>query len=143
MDFDMKMLAYCGLYCEQCSCRAAFASGDWAHLEHFPATYKKERPNLSDYDCGGCKGRSLCGACDIRDCAAARRLDSCADCGDFPCGRIEEFGNDGVPHHHGALKNLHAIRDNGVDAWFEGMRPALRCHCGERLSWYHACPRHS
>ena len=142
MHFAKAVLAYCGIYCEQCSGRAANADGDWAHLAGFPEKYKAGRPNLSDYDCEGCKGRNLCGPCAIKDCAAPRGVDSCADCADFPCEVVEAFGNDGVPHHRQALENLRSIRENGVESWFAPMRPALYCPCGKRQSWYHVCPEH-
>ena len=143
MDFDMKMLAYCGLYCEQCSVRTAFVQQDEAHLEHFPAKFKTGRTVLSDYACEGCKGRNLCGPCAIKDCASARGVDSCADCGDFPCDRIARFGTDGIAHHRQAVANLRDIREKGIDAWFAALSPALRCRCGRRQSWYHTCPEHS
>lgn len=143
MNLNMKMLAYCGIYCEQCSARTAHIERDYRHLEHFPARYKKERPDLADYDCEGCKGRCICGPCEIKRCASGKGLDSCAECDDFPCPVLAKFGNDGIPHHGQALENLRAIRAGGADAWFKNMTPALRCHCGERQSWYHICPRHN
>lgn len=142
MAFEMNMLAYCGLYCEQCSVRTAFIEQNAAHLTHIPARYGKNDADLSTCDCEGCKGRNLCGPCKIKDCAVPRGIASCADCGDFPCGVVAAFGSDGAPHHHQALANLNRIREIGVEAWFAELEPSLRCHCGERLSWYYACPRH-
>ncbi len=142
MRFDMNMLAYCGLYCELCSVRVAFAEQDLRHLENLPARYKKDRPNLAELDCGGCKGRNICGPCRLKDCAAAKALNSCADCADFPCAMLEEFGNDGAPHHHQALENLRAIHRDGIEAWYANLKPALHCHCGRRQSWYCLCPEH-
>ncbi len=142
MKFDIKMLAYCGLYCEQCSARVAFAEQDLKHVEHISAKYKRERSKLSDYDCGGCKGRCICGSCKIKDCASVKNIESCADCSDFPCELLEAFGNDGAPHHHQALENLRCIRENGTEAWFTNLKPALQCRCGKRQSWYCTCPEH-
>ena len=141
--FDPGMLAYCGLYCEQCSFRTAFVEQDWKHLAVLPLKYNVKNAELSDFDCECCRGRNLCGPCKIKDCAAPRNIGSCAECGDFPCGVIEAFGNDGVPHHRQALDNLRAIRKNGVEAWFATLNPAIYCSCGERQSWYRTCPNHS
>ena len=141
--FAMRMLAYCGLYCEQCAVRTAFVEQDWKHIAGLPGKYKKEGARLSDYACECCKGANLCGPCGIKDCAVPRNIDSCADCGDFPCAVIEAFANDGVPHHRQAMNNLLAIRENGVEAWFATLTPAIRCACGERQSWYCICPKHS
>lgn len=142
MPFNPKMLAYCGIYCEQCSARTACLEQDAKHLEHFPAKYKRERFDLSDYDCEGCKGRNLCGPCRIKDCATAGNIISCAECGDFPCRVLVEFENDGIPHHRQAVENLRTIREHGLETWFANIQPPLRCHCGERQSWYYTCPRH-
>ncbi len=146
MNFDMKMIAYCGIYCEQCSFRAAVAEQDFKHLEPLPEKYREfreGRSNLSDYACEGCKGRNLCEPCKIKDCALGKGINSCAECGLFPCETLTQFGHDGVPHHQWALENLRNIRENGVDAWFENLRPALRCHCGKRQSWYCVCHEHN
>ncbi len=143
MEFERNKLAYCGLYCEQCSCRVAVAEQDFRHLEPLPAKYRESRPRLSDYDCEGCKGRNLCGPCGIKDCASPRNIEHCGECAEFPCERLEAFGSDGRPHHAGALENLRSIRESGVEAWFEELRPALQCHCGKRKSWYCGCPEHS
>ncbi len=146
MNFDMKMLAYCGIYCEQCSCRAAVAEQDFRHLEPLPEKYREfreARSSLSDYDCEGCKGRNICEPCEIKDCALGKGIDSCAECGVFPCEMLVQFGHDGVPHHKWALENLRDIQENGVDAWFENLRPALQCDCGKRQSWYCVCHEHS
>lgn len=142
MGFDVKMLAYCGLYCEQCSARVAFLEQNAKHLEYFPAKYKVERPTLSNYDCEGCKGRNICGPCTIKSCASTKNIESCAECNSFPCATLEAFGSDGVPHHGQAIKNLQHIRLSGNEAWFENIGPTLRCHCGERQSWYYVCPLH-
>lgn len=142
MAFNMGMLAYCGLYCEQCSCRVAFAERDPRHIDPLPAKIRESRPNLSDYDCGGCKGRSICPPCGIRDCASAKNLNHCGECADFPCDRLSAFGGDGAPHHAGAVENLRSIREHGIEAWFNELKPALQCHCGKRKSWYRGCPAH-
>lgn len=142
MDFDMNLIAYCGLYCDQCSGRVAHEEQDRRHLEHFPAKYQMGRAELADFACEGCKGRNVCGPCKIKACASAQDIESCARCGGFPCELLVAFENDGVPHHRQAVENLRSIRALGVDVWFRNLTPALRCHCGERQSWYHTCPIH-
>ena len=143
MNFDPEMLAYCGLYCEQCSSRVAVAERDPAHLEPFIEKYKKERPELADWDCGGCKGRNICGPCKIKDCASAKGVVSCAECDSFPCDDVSAFEKDGWAHHREAVENLRVIRERGAEAWFEALKTALHCQCGRRQSWYRRCPEHS
>lgn len=144
MSCDMDLLAYCGLYCGLCSSRVASEEGDWKHLEHpIPASYKRGRTDLADYACGGCKGPNLCDPCAIKICASGKELDSCAACADFPCRLLDQFENDGTPHHRLGVENLREIRERGIEAWFGNLTPALRCHCGKRQSWYHTCQEHS
>lgn len=143
MDFSMKMLTYCGLYCEQCSARVAFIEQDRRHVEHIPVRYEKDLSDLSAFDCEGCKGKNICGPCAIKDCAATKAIDSCAECADFPCAVLATFGSDGAPHHEQAVENLRIIRERGIDEWFTNLHPALFCECGKRQSWYYTCPEHS
>jgi hypothetical protein len=142
MEFDESLLAYCGLYCEQCSIRTAYRERDTRHLDNIPAKYKTEYPDLSTFDCEGCKRANLCGPCTIKDCAAPKGIRSCAECAEFLCDTLSAFGHDGLPHHEQALKNLNTIRQVGIDAWFAELTPSLRCACGQRQSWYFTCPEH-
>ncbi len=141
MKLDIDQLAYCGLYCLECSFRAASETGEMRHLQGVPEKYARlaARP-LADLACPGCKGDNVCGDCAIKDCAQEKGIAVCAECGEFPCERVEAFGNDGVPHHAGALRALREIREKGLRAWFAGVEPGLGCPgCGQRQSWYFRC----
>ena len=146
MTFDITKLAYCGIYCEQCAAKVAFEEQNLKHIEAMPFKITKiavdEQDNLSVFDCECCKGRCICGPCRIKDCATQKAVQSCAECHEFPCEHIDRFANDGIPHHHIAIENLRTIRENGLEKWFEDLKPFLRCHCGERQSWYYFCPAH-
>lgn len=137
MEFDKTMLAYCGIYCGQCSFKTAYDEQDTKHLACIPYTFVQK--DLSEYNCGGCRGDCICGPCKIKPCASAKQIDSCADCGEFPCARISAFANDGIPHHADAMKNLQSIREYGREAWVEKLMPELECRCGERQTWYYRC----
>jgi hypothetical protein len=150
MDFKAEQLAYCGIYCEQCSFKAAAETGEPGHLANMPPKYSApkyvpfKQDVLGGLACPGCKGDALCGpGCEIKACASGKGLASCAGCGAFPCAILLDFANDGVPHHRWALGNLQDIRGTGVESWFERFRPSLACDCGERLSWYYKCPIHA
>lgn len=144
MIFNKNMLAYCGLYCEQCSFKVAYDTQDMKHLEHYPKSDEWSQKVLRECNCDGCKSDNcLCGDCTMQPCAVGKNLDTCADCDSFPCEYIDEFANDGIPHHKEAIENLHYIRKHGVEAWFEILQSKLNCKCGERQSWYYSCPVHS
>jgi len=143
MDFDINMLAYCGLYCEQCSFKIAEQENNMKHLENAPrALIKSEHIVLSDYKCECCKGNSICGACRIKACASTKAINSCAECTDFPCTHIDSFAKDGFPHHAKAFENLKSIRRYGIDAWAEELCMELKCSCGGRKTWYYVCSNH-
>jgi hypothetical protein len=140
MEFNKKFLAYCGLYCRQCSFKAAHDEQDARHLESIP--YKFIQRPLSDYNCEGCKGFCICGPCKIKECASSKNIDSCADCAVFPCRYTESFANDGMPHHKSAVENLYNIRKYGIDRWFKSIARSLQCKCGAAQSWYYKCREH-
>lgn len=144
MNFDVKKLAYCGIYCYQCSHVVAFETNNREHLLAMPEKMDKYKNlSLSEYGtCPGCKDANLCGDCEIKDCASLKGIDCCSDCGSFPCEIIINFANDGIPHHKWALENLKNIKLNGKVNWFEEFKTSLHCTCGERLSWYYKCSKH-
>ena len=143
MLINQNMIAYCGLYCPQCSFRPAHATGDPAHVEAIPERYSKAKNQpVSEYACGGCKQDDFCGPCAMRDCAAAQDFVSCADCASFPCDKTDTFAQDGVLHHANAFANLMRIREVGYEAWGQEMEAMLFCECGSRQSWYLPCSKH-
>lgn len=138
MEFKENLLAYCGIYCGQCSFKVAFETNNRAHLLAKPAKYNdmKQAP-LEACFCEGCKGENICGDCQIKDCASAKGYLSCADCENFPCTLIDNFAKDGIPHHSWGVENLHIIREKGVHKWFENFQNKLTCNCGGQFSWYY------
>ncbi len=95
------MIAYCGLDCSKCEGYLAAQSGDaqaiaevaekWSRQFH--ADVKPEH-----VVCDGCKadGRQsfhCANTCEIRKCAVARGVGTCADCADFPCKPLEAVLN--------------------------------------------------
>ena len=144
MNYSHSEMAFCGIYCLQCSFRSAYESNDVKHILPMPSNYDHlKNMALSEFACEGCKGTNICGDCDIRNCAVAKNLNHCAECSAFPCEYIERFQHDGTPHHEKAVENLYAIKAVGIDAWFSGFVKSLTCECGERQSWYCQCPLHS
>jgi hypothetical protein len=142
IEFDKKLLARCGLYCAECSFKTAYDEKDEKHLDSIP--YPLNRKNIEEYDCNGCKSdKCICGICNIKPCAIEKNIESCAECGSFPCDKISQFGNDGIPQHKDAFENPENIKKLGYEKWFETMKEKLFCkNCGERQSWYYKCEKH-
>jgi hypothetical protein len=99
-----KLAAPCGLYCGNCS------------------------DLLLDEVCHGC-------GCECRRCAAEphrtvcaihhccvtdKGLESCAECGDFPCTSIIQFALDPIWRTHlPVLENLRRVQRIGTEAWLD------------------------
>jgi len=98
VDMD-KIIAYCGLVCDECPAYLATQADDdqarakiaaeWS--EAFGAGMKPE-----DINCDGCLGAGgrkvgYCGMCEIRVCAVERSLENCAHCSDYACEQLKGF----------------------------------------------------
>jgi len=98
------MVAYCGLVCQTCPIYLATRNDDKeaqagaraeiARLcnEHYGTTYRPEDIT----DCEGCRTESgrlfaPCRDCLIRRCARGKGVQTCADCGEYACERLEAF----------------------------------------------------
>ncbi len=139
MPPDNSLLACCGLYCGACSFRVAYEEDDRKHLAGMPAKYDEYRDAPLER-CEGCRAEE-CGH-GFTACAAARGVEHCGRCPDFPCDRLTAFARDGIPHHAGVITSLERIRRVGERQWLEEQSRSWRCSCGARLSWYHrTCDR--
>lgn len=94
-----KMVSYCGLRCDQCPAYIARHTDDHALRERtareWSAQYNAEIAP-ADIACDGCMPGaevqfSHCSNCDIRACAIARGVESCAGCAEYPCQRLSAF----------------------------------------------------
>jgi hypothetical protein len=108
-----EMIAYCGLHCYECRAFKATQAKDieWKKqiAKQWAEGLKVEfRPE--DIDCQGCKSDVLSAwcrrICKILPCAKERKVQTCAHCDDYPCGKLKEFlSNEPV-----ATNNLEEIR---------------------------------
>ena len=108
-----EMIAYCGLHCDECKAFKATQSEDLEWKEEIARHWSdqgkiKFRPE--DVDCHGCKSDVISGycqkICEIRPCAADRKVETCAQCKDYQCEKLKEF----LPNEPEATKNLQEIR---------------------------------
>ncbi len=96
------MTAYCGLPCDTCPIHLATLEPDArvraamrAEIARLcTAEYGMPMPPEAVDDCDGCRagGRLFpgCRQCPIRPCAAARGLQTCADCPDYACTQLQQ-----------------------------------------------------
>lgn len=96
-----EMIAYCGLDCADCK---AFKATQMKDTEQKRQMAKRWTEGLKveftpeDIDCKGCKSDVLSGwcrkICKIRPCAEERKIETCAHCSDYQCGKLKEFLSD-------------------------------------------------
>lgn len=105
---DLRLLTYCGLYCDLCASRCRIP----AQAQQLRDSLKKEGceywgdsiPGFREFwpvlerladpaqSCPGCRQGGGYPQCDIRTCARQRGIDMCPACPDFPCKHIEALG---------------------------------------------------
>jgi hypothetical protein len=95
-----KMIAYCGLVCNECPGYIATQADDRAELERVAAMWSEEydAPNITveSVICDGCvsdAGRKSGHwyECQVRACAMERDVTNCAHCADYACEQLEGF----------------------------------------------------
>jgi hypothetical protein len=127
---DKKYACYCGLYCENCSVLAKIAPAskvlydemtiagfdDIIHLfSGGDGFWSFLKGMAEDGICISCKEGSGNPACVVRECAAAKGVEMCAFCSDYPCEKFDDFFI-GYP----VLKDDNAVlKDPGWNAWAE------------------------
>ncbi|MBO7385986.1 MAG: DUF3795 domain-containing protein [Clostridia bacterium] len=106
-----RYIAYCGLNCETCEARLATKNGDQALREKVAALWSELNGVKITPDMITCDGCRLDGAktpycdslCPIRQCALARNVETCGDCGEMgACGKLAAI----TANNPDALRNL-------------------------------------
>ena len=120
--YSADMAGICGLFCGTC-------------------------PLFSE-ECDGCLSGRVAEQCvdcrhGFRTCANEKGVTRCYECGDFPCGRLEEFKyahvENGIVHHENVIDDLRKMKEIGVQAWVDGQAEANTCAiCGKLVIWHEA-----
>jgi len=139
-----KLVAPCGLYCGACPRYIATQNKDEQKLnillQQISSQYTKLTP--ADLQCDGCisNGRLAITAnrCTIRECVKKKpTVTRCSNCPEFPCFRIINFNNDGMPHHAEVLGNCRSLNDVGIKKWAKSEEERWSCkQCKTKISWY-------
>ncbi|NMB79866.1 MAG: DUF3795 domain-containing protein [Methanomicrobiales archaeon] len=116
------MTAPCGLDCFNCPVHLAQSDE-----EIRKRIMKNTGVSYDDAACGGCRSvNGVCplgrkhGAkqCETYSCVMAKGFETCADCSDLPCNKLQPLENlpAGVPHNL-KVYNLALIRKIGLEKW--------------------------
>ena len=139
-----NLVAVCGLYCGACPMYLATQSNDEEKLKAMLKQFSNGPAKLKTEDilCDGCIGNgriaSFCRDCAMRKCPDDKQdVTRCSDCQDFPCSRITDFNNDGMPHHAEVLNNIRKIKEMGIKQWAKYDEERWRCpKCKSPMAWY-------
>ena len=108
-----EMIAYCGLDCNECRAFKATQAKDTEWKKQIAKQWTeglKVEFRPEDIDCQGCKSNTLSGwcqkICKIRPCAEEKKVETCAHCEDYSCGKLKRF----LSEEPVATKNLEEIR---------------------------------
>lgn len=88
---DLKLIAPCGIYCGVCPYLIAYKTKD-ERLKEKLAKNVGIRPE--QIVCEGCRSDVplfFCNVCKIKSCVQEKNIESCAECEDYPCERIEKY----------------------------------------------------
>lgn len=149
MTDKLKLVTYCGLYCDLCGQRARIAPQADALRESMAKEgyefWGKEIAGFTDFwrfltnladpekACPGCRQDGGPPFCTIRKCAREKGLELCVDCEEYPCRRIHAIA-EGYPT---LLSESKRIKKIGIDAWIEEQKQRaetgfayvdIRCH---------------
>lgn len=107
-----RMMAYCGIICEECPAyKATVNNNDELRKKTADRWSKMYNDDIraEHINCLGCRSElrfSYCGVCEVRVCNLEKQLGHCGDCDAFSCGK-EDFILDHTP---GARERLEAAR---------------------------------
>jgi hypothetical protein len=88
-------IVFCGIDCSECPAYKATKEDDTERLAELAEQWStpEMRFEAGDLVCDGCHGPRTfrwCGECPVRLCGIERGLENCAQCEDYPCGKLEE-----------------------------------------------------
>jgi hypothetical protein len=95
----MKLIASCGLICNQCPAYIATHKNDRKlreeTAEKWSAMYNAEI-KAEDIRCEGCHSKNgivffYCNDCKIRACCQEKEFSNCSECYQYPCVHLQEF----------------------------------------------------
>jgi hypothetical protein len=96
-----KMIGFCGIVCSDCPALLATKKDDESERKRVAKLFTKEYGiefEPEDINCEDCPSGSqcvfaYCALCEIRKCGRGSKIKNCADCIEYPCGKLFAFFN--------------------------------------------------
>lgn len=88
-----EMVGYCGYRCHLCAARSDDPDVRRRLVEGWRRLFGHESYTAENVRCDGCRsdGRLADTECKARPCAREKGVESCAECGDFPCDKMKHL----------------------------------------------------
>ncbi|MCM1523153.1 MAG: DUF3795 domain-containing protein [Ruminococcus sp.] len=103
----METISCCGIYCGECPVYAATKKDDENARKFLAHEFSTEERRFypKDIVCHGCRTVSadhnkFGKSCEIRKCCKEKHIRLCAECGDFPCAKADEYIPKGSEHRN-------------------------------------------
>jgi hypothetical protein len=123
---DKRLAAVCGLFCPACGIFIGTRE-DPARLE---ATARRFQRSLEEMQCNGCRSEKRCFYCETKctmaKCAAAKGVDFCGECAEYPCEDLKAFQAE-MPHRIELWKSQARIKEAGYEKWYAEMIEHYSC----------------
>ena len=86
-----EMIGYCGYRCHLCAARSDDPAVRQKLVDGWRKYFGHESYTAENVRCDGCRadGRLADKECKARPCAIEKKVDSCAECGEFPCDKMK------------------------------------------------------
>jgi hypothetical protein len=123
---DKKLAAVCGLFCAACTFYIG-STDDRARLETIA---KRFNLTAEQMECHGCRSENqgiYCKTrCNFKKCAAAKGIDFCGECWEFPCTELKTFQAQ-MPHRIELWESHKRIKEAGWEQWYKEMYEHFSC----------------
>ena len=133
---DIKTAAVCGLFCKACTIYIG-SMEDRVRLEKLAARFGGP---AADWECHGCRSDTRTAYCEhqctMTKCAAAKGVEFCGLCPDYPCEELKAFQAQ-APHRIELWQSHQRIKEAGWETWYTEMEQHYSCKkCGTVNSAY-------
>jgi hypothetical protein len=123
---DKRLAAVCGLFCP--SCRVFIGTKE--DPERLSVMARRLQRPLEEMQCNGCRSEKRCFYCETKctmaRCAAAKGVEFCGECSEYPCKDIKAFQTE-MPHRIELWKSQARIKEAGYEQWYAEMIEHYSC----------------
>jgi hypothetical protein len=133
---DKRLAAVCGLFCPACG----IFIGTHEDPQRLTVMAQRFQRSFEELQCNGCRSDKRCfycqSKCTMTRCAAAKGIDFCGECAEYPCKDLKAFQAE-MPHRIELWQSLERIKAVGYEKWYAEKIEHYSCKkCGTVNSAY-------